>query len=154
MALAAASAERVLPIFEMSLGPADRRPQAAIDLAWRAAGGEKIAQEEIAAALAAASAAMPEEGEAPFARLACVTAICGLKVLSGPVSEPLADPLVELMGTAAGAAEMFADDPEAGDEESNWQLCALAVAETHAGPVTRNLFAALGTTPGWLSTEE
>jgi hypothetical protein len=141
IALGAACAERVLPVFETDYAPGDLRPRAAVDLAWNVAIGVSVQSATLSEARAAASDAMPSINESTAARDSCLTAICLIDV----ISESNLSALRELMGTATSVAELLEDD----DEEFRWQASAIEIAERHVGPITRKLFASIESTPKW-----
>lgn len=153
-------AERVLCLYELDCRPDDSRIRAAIELAWRFAVGEEPEPEEIDAADAGLRAAIPnpdEPGGQTPAYMACLTLGFALDAIDDPTPESAVNGAFE----ALDAVDVFEDffEPESrawSVTEQEWQLRALAVCEAGGdGPVSRNLFTALGANPPeWFRTRE
>jgi hypothetical protein len=141
IALGAACAERVLPVFESDYAPGEERPRIAVNLAWDVAIGIHVPSTILESARSGASAAVPPVDSATVARKSCLVSVCAIDV----ISETSTIALRELMGMAISVAELLDDE----EEEFNWQSRAIEVAEMHRGPVTRELFDSIKGTPRW-----
>ncbi len=151
-------AERVLCLYDLDRWPDDPRIRAAVDLAWRYAGGEEPELEEIAAAEDGLRAAIPNPNE-PDGQTPAYMACMALGFALDAIDDPTAESAVSGAFEALDAVDVFEDyfEPESRTwsvVEQDWQLRALAACEaTSDTPVRRDLFAALGPSPPeWFRT--
>ena len=150
-ALAAACAERVLPVLEDYYGERRNECRTALDLAWRVALGEAIPNAELHAAFDVCER-MAEELYDDDEDGATLYALNAISFALQTTLVPEVKPADECLSNASDAAHT--GDTKRGkdhiNEEADWQLLALDVA-MRATDIKREMFKHLPSPPRWLT---
>lgn len=150
-ALAAACAERVLPVLEDYYGERRDECRNALELAWRFALGEAPPETELRSAVEACEA-MAEELYEDDEDGATLYALNAISYALQTTLQPETKPADESLSNASDAAHT--GDTKRGkdhiNEEADWQLLALDVA-LEAKAVSRDMFKHLPSPPQWLT---
>ena len=150
-AFAAGAAERTLPILDHYFSRRGELFRRALDLAWRFAEGENVDETQIEATVNELEKLVDklyDKDDGASATLYALNALSfGLQSTLKPESKIVEDAVAD--AAAAARSDDVKNENEHLEEEVDWQLQALQLAQNASAP-TRDMFKVLPSDPRWL----